>query len=466
MSADPKPPADSATKVPEKKEEAPQAASKNAKKKAEQKKGAEPAAGSAVVPAAAAPASGKQLASLLGIEEIGFRRGKKKEQKKEYPFWHNQPVPKIDEQLESAGNEPIEGPHEVRQAPLDLLGDFEWYECNVDDAEDIKSMYELLNLNYVEDDDNMFRFDYSIPFLQWALKPPGFRRDWHLGVRVKKTKKLVGLITAVPARIAIYDKAVDMVEINFLCVHKKLRKHRLAPVLIQEITRRVNLTNRWQAVYTAGVVVPKPITSATYWHRSLNPKKLIDVGFSHLGPRMTMQRTLKLYRLPEEPQIKGIRPARVEDLPRCYELLTAYLKRFSLACQFTPEEFKHCFTPVNNVIYVYVVEDPQTKQITDFFSFYALPSTIIGHPQHNTLRAAYSFYNVYTKTPLKDLLTDALILAKKLDFDVYNCLDIMENSEPLLKELKFGRGDGNLQYYLFNWKCPSMKPANIGLVLL
>jgi glycylpeptide N-tetradecanoyltransferase len=47
------------------------------------------------------------------------------------------------------------------------------------------------------------------------------------------------------------------------------------------------------------VVVPKPIASATYWHRSLNPKKLIDVGFSHLGPRMTMQRTLKLYRLPD-----------------------------------------------------------------------------------------------------------------------------------------------------------------------
>lgn len=39
---------------------------------------------------------------------------------------------------------------------------------------------------------------------------------------------------------------MPMVEINFLCVHKKLRKHRLAPVLIQEITRRVNVTNVWQ----------------------------------------------------------------------------------------------------------------------------------------------------------------------------------------------------------------------------
>jgi glycylpeptide N-tetradecanoyltransferase len=30
-----------------------------------------------------------------------------------------------------------------------------------------------LNENYVEDDDNMFRFDYSPDFLRWALQPPG-----------------------------------------------------------------------------------------------------------------------------------------------------------------------------------------------------------------------------------------------------------------------------------------------------
>ena len=47
-----------------------------------------------------------------------------------------------------------------------------------------------------------------------------------------------------------------MVEINFLCVHKKLRLKRMAPVLIKEITRRVNLQGIFQAVYTAGVVLP------------------------------------------------------------------------------------------------------------------------------------------------------------------------------------------------------------------
>ena len=31
----------------------------------------------------------------------------------------------------------------------------------------LKELYQLLNGNYVEDDDNMFRFDYSPEFLQW-----------------------------------------------------------------------------------------------------------------------------------------------------------------------------------------------------------------------------------------------------------------------------------------------------------
>lgn len=33
----------------------------------------------------------------------------------------------------------------------------------------LKELYTLLNENYVEDDDNMFRFDYSPEFLQWSV---------------------------------------------------------------------------------------------------------------------------------------------------------------------------------------------------------------------------------------------------------------------------------------------------------
>ena len=51
-------------------------------------------------------------------------------------------------------------------------------------------------------------------------------------------------------------------------------------------------------------------------------------------------------------------------------------------------------------------------EVTDFLSFYTLPSTIMNHPTHKSLKAAYSFYNVHTQTPLLDLMSDALVLAK------------------------------------------------------
>lgn len=108
----------------------------------------------------------------------------------------------------------------------------------------------------------MFRFDYSRDFLRWALNPPSYFIEWIVGVKVIKSGKLVGFITAIPLNVIVEGLKVKMAEVNFLCVHKKMRKHRLAPVLIKEITRRVNLKNVWQAIYTAGIVVPTPVSKA------------------------------------------------------------------------------------------------------------------------------------------------------------------------------------------------------------
>jgi hypothetical protein len=36
----------------------------------------------------------------------------------------------------------------------------------------------------------------------------------------------------------------------------------------------------------------------------------------------------------------------------------------------------------------------------------------------------------------------------------------MDNRD-FLEKLKFGVGDGNLQYYIYNWKCPQMNPEKV-----
>lgn len=220
----------------------------------------------------------------LKLEEM-MKMGKEAGPSKVYKFWNTQPVPKIDEGTGDASDneshkaiDPEKTIAEIKQDPYALPDGFVWDTLELKDAEILKELYTLLNENYVEDDDAMFRFDYQPEFLKWALQPPRWLKDWHVGVRVAKSGRLIAFISAIPAEIKVYKKNLKVVEINFLCVHKKLRSKRLAPVLIREITRRVNLTGIFQAVYTAGVVLPKPITTCRYWHRSLNPKKLIDVS--------------------------------------------------------------------------------------------------------------------------------------------------------------------------------------------
>lgn len=55
------------------------------------------------------------------------------------------------------------------------------------------------------------------------------------------------------------------------------------------------------------------------------------------------------------------------------------------------------------------------------------------------------------KSRLNSLVGDALILAKRYKFDVFNALSLMDNA-LFLEEQKFGPGDGQLHYYLFNYR--------------
>lgn len=152
-----------------------------------------------------------------------------RQQAKKFAFWSTQPVPKLDEKVTTNECiEPNKKVDELRADPYTLPGGFKWVTMDLNNANELKELYTLLNENYVEDDDAMFRFDYQPEFLKWSLQPPGWTRDWHVGVRVEKSNKLVGFISAIPSKLRAYDKVLKVVDINFLCVHKKLRSKRVA----------------------------------------------------------------------------------------------------------------------------------------------------------------------------------------------------------------------------------------------
>ncbi|KAE8221271.1 hypothetical protein CF319_g5348 [Tilletia indica] len=324
----------------------------------------------------------------------------------DHKFWKTQPVPKPgDGPVQEEG--PIEAnvaPAEVRKDPYPLPKDFEWVFIDIDNKQELEDVFELLSGNYVEDGEASLRFKYSAEFLFWVLKHPGFTKQWHLGVRVTSTRKLVAFISGIPHELRVRNQSLHSVEINFLCVHKKLRSKRLAPVLIKEVTRQCHLTGIFQAIYTGGIVIPTPVSCARYYHRAINPRKLLEIGFSAVPKGMDREAYFRRYEVPKQTNLAGFREMKDEDLAQVGRLLRRYLARFDLAPRFNDEEVQHILlsgrgTDVNGkregqVTWTYVVEDDE-GHITDLVSFYTLPSTVLakGPNQPETiLNAAYLFY--------------------------------------------------------------------------
>ena len=169
--------------------------------------------------------------------------------KSEHKFWSKEPIAfTLNQNEQSHVNSAIETstPDQIQTKSSIYHQRYEWWNPDLNKDDQLMQIYSFLAKNYVEDTDQMFRFDYSPHFLRWALMPPGWQNHWSIGVRCKRNQILVGFVSAIPSPMVVYAKEVKMVMINFLCVHKKLRLKRLAPLLIREITRRVNLQNVWQ----------------------------------------------------------------------------------------------------------------------------------------------------------------------------------------------------------------------------
>ncbi len=138
-----------------------------------------------------------------------------------------------------------------------------------------------------------------------------------------------------------------------------------------------------------------------------------------------------------------------------------------------------------------MTHDTATGAVTDLLSMYYLPASNLGCAKHTDLQSMYVFYVVPGRHSMVQLLSDATALAKQVrecgcvvlcllcvgsfhffswtplqaGADVLNMLDVMR-CRVAGKELKFHEGTGVLHYYLYNWKCPSIIPDDLALLLL
>jgi len=235
-------------------------------------------------------------------------------------------------------------------------------------------------------------------------------------------------------------------------------------------------------------VIPTPISICRYYHRTLNVPKLVDAKFTYVPRNMTIARMVRQFKPPSTLALSrsGLREMEDRDVPAVTELFRRYMARFDMVPLLEEEDVRHQFLSGHGkgekeattgrrqgqVVWTYVVENPESHAITDFFSFYTLPSTVVSNPRHSLVEAAYLYYYAtdiafvenaeehgLLKRRLTELIGDAIVLADQAKFDVFNALTLMDNP-MFLQDLKFGSGDGLLNFYLYNWRSKGLAGMN------
>lgn len=79
----------------------------------------------------------------------------------------------------------------------------------------------LLKDHYIESGDGKYRICYSKEFLEWDMASA--TSDWLLGL--VQGQELLGFIAATPIKLRVgFDPDTPCAEINFFCLHPKLRQ--------------------------------------------------------------------------------------------------------------------------------------------------------------------------------------------------------------------------------------------------
>eukprot|EP00466_Bigelowiella_natans_P020065 jgi/Bigna1/69230/fgenesh1_pg.8_\ len=307
--------------------------------------------------------------------------------------------------------------------------------------------------------------------LLWASLVPGYKPEWFLGLREKSSGgQLVGYIMATPATICVDKKQLPMASIDFLTLRNDLRSQHLAPLLIQEITRRVNLCGVWQALYFYGrelgceasgdhEVLPSNAQSAEADSPQVckvSMRTNCAIAHHHRGekvlPGMTVGEMESWLDLDEELPEKAfeVSPAAASTPPRktaCCDPFTFISKATSYSSSAKGAAFSMRMMTENDVK---KVRDLWHRSCSDK---YRLCATFSEEETRHFLSPREGLLWTFVATdPKKPHVITG--------FDVVNALEVLSNDPDMLREQKFLKGDADLHYYLFNYRVPGARGMN------
>ena len=331
------------------------------------------------------------------------------------PFlWHGQDIGEIG---------PIETSTCVRQEPYPLPQGFEWSILSSSNFDEIIQLCTDCNPGY----------SLSRKYLKWLISSPLYKKGCLLGIRSSTSKKLVWFTASTSYHIRIGGKLLSMIHLVHV-VDAKNQKNHFYNAIIKETMRMFGREGIFQAtILTKQCVIPKSVITHDMY--------VCD---------------LRSYSLPyTSPRTVGLRRMKPSDVPKAFTLTNQYTSQFEIGQVFqSEEEFSHWFlSPLRDNLTTYVVEEPNSGNITDMFSSITY--------DYESSKAANVIALVITKSSPKQLITDLLVCMKQQNVTYVSLFQYGLKKHLFTDFSKMSGFTGQQFYWLFyNYRYPEVDNVN------
>lgn len=379
----------------------------------------------------------------------------------DYKYWSKRSIPKLGE-AQATVNIIDQDLKSKLVTQVKMFSPYSWIEIDLSNDKQVDDICTFLNKNYKLDKGDNFRLYYTKEYIRWSLGP----KCKMIGIHCNG---IIGGIIAASIKICkIFEKGLQVADINYLCIHPKLRGKGLAQMFIDEITRNMCNDNIVVGSFTTQRYIPTPICKTEFYHRPLNYEKLYNANFIRLESNISLDKGVSTFMIQYKHKHKVVRMG-ADHYDEVYELLCKYQDKYNFYQEYSREEFEHYFKN-SNIVSSYVILN-DSGDILDFYSYYKLPYYVVGSEKGNKVAGYINavYMHMYTSSSVTQLtiFKSAVLCAYEEGNDVLNCTDIMENIDILFDNFsKFCKGGGYLYYNFYNLTCPQVSPQQICKITL
>lgn len=344
--------------------------------------------------------------------------------------------------------------------PLKLPSSLSWYNIDIDNEKDITDIVNFLNNNY-HDKGSDCCFIFNKKILHWFL---GYNNDnKKLAIGIKNKNNFVGCIFGLIRRLNLNNKIVNGSETNLLCLDKKIRNLNIAPLLIQELTRRNNYLLRINhSIYTTDLKLPNIIGSCCYLYRPINYKRLLSFNMLDNSLKQYSDEVLKNHFHLIRTKVKGKIILLTKDnvnkyVNQCITLLNKKLMKTHVSYLFDEKLFKHTF--INDLSKCWIIHSKGA--VSDMMSCYYQQAYLKNEKEYITNCNLFYYFN--NKNKIENLVSIVINDCIKNNIDRIKVLELFDYNK--LKDFNFDEGYVQLNYYIYNWSCKTLPNDKLGYLV-